>query len=144
MGAIRAVAIVALRHEGAVLLCRGYDSVKRRPFYRAPGGGIEFGEPASVAARREIAEELGIELDAPRHLGTIENLFECEGVEGHEVVFVFEAPWPGGSDVGDTIQGVESDGTPFTAHWHHLADLPPPDGELVPPGFLDLIRPPQS
>jgi ADP-ribose pyrophosphatase YjhB (NUDIX family) len=142
MPAIRAIAVVAFRRGDMVLLCRGYDSVKRRAFFRAPGGGIEFGETAMQAARREIREEFGLEASRLLHLGTLENLFTHEGVAGHEVVFVFEAPWPQDAGGADVVHGVESDGAAFAAHWFRIDELPPHDGEVVPGGFLDLVRRP--
>jgi ADP-ribose pyrophosphatase YjhB (NUDIX family) len=123
-----------------VLLTRGYDTVKRRTFFRAPGGGVEFGETAMEAARREIHEEFGFEASGLHHLATLENLFTHEGVAGHEVVFVFEAPWPQSVNVADVVHGVETDGSAFTAQWFRIDELPPQDGDVVPDGFLDIIR----
>ena len=58
-------------------------------FHRAIGGGIEFGETAEVALRREFVEELGVELGAVKLLGVVENIFEYEGHPGHEIAHVF-------------------------------------------------------
>lgn len=91
MPKIRPLAIVVFRKGDRLLLMDCYDSVKRERFYRPPGGGIEFGETAQAAARREIREELGAKIRRPRLLGVLENLFTCEGKRGHEIVFVFEA-----------------------------------------------------
>lgn len=140
---IRPVAVVVLRQGGQVLLCEGYDRVKARTFLRAPGGGIEFGETAADATRREIREEFDIELAELRLLGVLENLFTLEGNQGHEIVFVFEATWPAQVPMTDVVDGCESDGVPFTARWYALASLhdqPNIDGEVVPPGFLPLLR----
>jgi ADP-ribose pyrophosphatase YjhB (NUDIX family) len=139
---IRAVALVILRHGDDILLCEGYDRIKKRTFLRAPGGGIEFGEPAADAARREIREEFDLELGDLRPLGILENLFTFEGTTGHEIIFVFEATWPAHLPATGTVEGCESDGVHFTARWHPLASLhetPSVDGEVVPPGFLALL-----
>jgi len=140
--AIRAIALVALRRGGEVLLMSGFDRVKQRTFYRAPGGGIEFGETAEAAARREILEELEVEIGELHQLGILENLFTLEGVPGHEVVFIFEADWPEGMPTPSTFEAREDDGTPFTCHWLPIDDLhdrPGVEGEVVPPGFLSLL-----
>jgi 8-oxo-dGTP pyrophosphatase MutT (NUDIX family) len=49
---------VALWHEGKILLVR----TSYRGCYSLPGGFARRGEPSERAARRELGEELGIEL----------------------------------------------------------------------------------
>jgi 8-oxo-dGTP pyrophosphatase MutT (NUDIX family) len=44
-------------------------------YYRPLGGGIDFSETGEEAARRELREELGVELGSVRFLGFLENLF---------------------------------------------------------------------
>jgi len=51
-------AAVALWHEGKILLVR----TSYRHLYSLPGGFVKRGEPAERAARRELREELGIDL----------------------------------------------------------------------------------
>ncbi len=51
-------AAVAVWHEGKVLLVR----TSYRNCYSLPGGFVEKGEPAEQAARRELREELGVDL----------------------------------------------------------------------------------
>ncbi|WP_209447014.1 NUDIX domain-containing protein [Rhodococcus gordoniae] len=58
-------------------------------FFRAIGGGIEFGEMAEAALRREFTEELGVTLGAVELLGVVENIFEYEANRGHEIAHVF-------------------------------------------------------
>jgi 8-oxo-dGTP pyrophosphatase MutT (NUDIX family) len=51
-------ACVALWHGGKVLLVR----TSYRPCYSLPGGFVGRGEPSEQAARRELREEVGIDL----------------------------------------------------------------------------------
>jgi len=51
---------VALWHEGKVLMVR----TSYRPCYSLPGGFVRRGEPPEQAARREILEEIGLDLPA--------------------------------------------------------------------------------
>lgn len=67
----------------------GTDSVTGENFHRLIGGGIEFGETAEAALRREFAEELGVRLGSVELLEVVENIFEYEGRPGHEIVHVF-------------------------------------------------------
>jgi len=51
---------VALWHEGRVLLVR----TSYRACYSLPGGFVRRGEPPEQAARREVREEIGLDLPA--------------------------------------------------------------------------------
>lgn len=53
-------AAVALWHEGKVLMVR----TSYRDSYSLPGGFIRRGEPPEQAARRELLEEIGVDLPA--------------------------------------------------------------------------------
>lgn len=75
--------------DASVLVSEGFDTVSGLRFYRALGGGIEFGETAEAALHREFHEELGCLLDSAKLLGVLENIFEYEGAPGHEIVHVF-------------------------------------------------------
>jgi ADP-ribose pyrophosphatase YjhB (NUDIX family) len=79
MNRIRPIALCVIRRGDHLLVEHGFDPVKREHFFRPPGGGIEFGERAVDALRREIREEFGAELAGPRLLGVVENVFRYGG-----------------------------------------------------------------
>jgi 8-oxo-dGTP diphosphatase len=54
---------VLLRHDGAVLLARRPRGKVYAGYWEFPGGKVEPGEPVAGALRREIREELGVEID---------------------------------------------------------------------------------
>jgi hypothetical protein len=41
---IRVLALGLIRDGDRIFISEGYDPVKQHPFYRALGGGVEFGE----------------------------------------------------------------------------------------------------
>lgn len=58
---IRVVAAVVER-EGRLLLCRRPAGKRHAGLWEFPGGKLHPGEPVADAARRELAEELGVEV----------------------------------------------------------------------------------
>jgi 8-oxo-dGTP pyrophosphatase MutT (NUDIX family) len=86
-----AIAVIARPRDGALLVFDGCDPVTNDRFHRPLGGGIEVGETAEAAVRRELIEELGAELEDVALLGWVENIFTYAGRAGHEIVAVFSA-----------------------------------------------------
>ena len=76
--------------EGNVLLDRTHDSTKEG-FYWFPGGGIEPGETAEEALKRELVEEAAFQIDVLKPLYLSENLFVESGEYRHEVILYFLA-----------------------------------------------------
>ncbi len=89
MGSIRNISVGLPLKDGHVLVLEGRDAWKGLDFYRAIGGGIEFGERAVEALRREFREELDVGIDSAELLSVHENLFTYEGTMGHEIAHVF-------------------------------------------------------
>ncbi len=87
---IRVSAMCLIEHKGKLLLCNGYDSVKKEKFLRVIGGGVDFGEKAEDAVRREVKEELGSDLENLKFITVLENVFVYKGERGHEVVFLYK------------------------------------------------------
>lgn len=133
---IRNLAVGLPVRSGFVLVLDGADAVKGEVFFRAIGGGIEFGESAERALRREFEEELRITLERVDLLGVTENIFEYEGQPGHEIVHVFRVS---SSELDaiplDAQLSVLDEGSPV--RWVPFGDL---DRPLYPDGALDLLR----
>ena len=86
----RAVRAIMLCEDDSVLLCRFHIAHPAVPFtasglWAAPGGGVESGESALQALRRELLEETGFVLNTePPHIWhqQIAGLARDEGYEG--------------------------------------------------------------
>jgi len=64
---------ICIRNE-AVLLVNMKMYQDGTPFWSPPGGGIEFGEPAVEALKREFLEETGLEVEAGQLLFVNEHI----------------------------------------------------------------------
>jgi len=140
-GHIRPIVVCVFRNGNRILVGDGYDSRKREAFYRPPGGGIQFGERSEVALHREMAEELGVEIERPKLLGVLENLFTFDGEEAHEVVFVYDAQLKDKSlyEVV-SFRGSESDGSSFDARWIEVDSVGPNSPPVYPNGLTELLK----
>ena len=123
--------IVSLLHENNVLLMEIVDPNRDLKLYLPVGGGVEFGETLVDAARREVREELGIEV-TPVPGGYSENFFEFNGVEAHEIVFHFFARLSNETKTRLPEHATESDGELYPVHWYSLDTLKTIQDFIVP------------
>jgi ADP-ribose pyrophosphatase YjhB (NUDIX family) len=57
-----------------------------------PGGGVHFGEPPESALRREVEEEVGLEVISSKLLGVHDNVYDPgDGVLRHGVRLLYHA-----------------------------------------------------
>ncbi|HLV57969.1 MAG TPA: NUDIX domain-containing protein [Natronosporangium sp.] len=107
-------------------------------FQRLIGSGIEFGERAEDAARREFREELGYELKDVRLRGVVEHIYPTASGLRHEIGLVFDAEVADPSFYERDERQV-LDAPEVVAGWRPLGtsreDLPP----LFPPGLAALL-----
>jgi len=93
----------------AVLLRNGKVLVHRAEmddFWALPGGHVEMMESSKGSLRREMKEELGIDVEIKRLLWVAENFFEDRGYRFHEVCFYYLI------DITENSEILETDG-PF-------------------------------
>ncbi|QFG69420.1 NUDIX domain-containing protein [Ornithinimicrobium pratense] len=137
---IRVLAVALVRHPrtGAHLMSEFVDQSRGAVFHRPPGGGIEFGETAQGALRREMLEEFATEVEVGERLAVIENLFTFNGAPGHEWVVVHAARLCDDRLLGEGPFPV-LDAPTDVGVWR------PPGGAglptLVPPGVAALLDP---
>ncbi|HMO95431.1 MAG TPA: NUDIX domain-containing protein [Tepidiformaceae bacterium] len=140
---IRARALFLLWRGDDLLLIDWRDESTHQAVWLAPGGTIEYGEPAYAAAIRELREELGVGGIELHHLATFVSIFEYGDQVGHEVCFAFEAIAPPQLAKQSAVQGVESNGEPLTLIWTPASAIEAGERSLWPgPLRQYLVSPP--
>lgn len=136
---LRVIALAVIEHPDrpAVLVSEGYDASRREHFHRLLGGGVEFGERGKDAVRRELHEEIGVDIQVDRFAGVIESIFVYDGRPGHEVALIYEAVFED-RDLyrRDRFDGIEED--PVDAIWRAVGG-PCSEVALYPPGVCELL-----
>ena len=137
---IRPLAICVFRNKDRILVNEGYDPSKKQTFYRPLGGGIEFDEKAEDTVRRELKEELNVEVGDVRCLGTLENIFTFNETPGHEIVMIFDGVLTeSGLYEQAVIVGEEANGDTIHAMWKSLDEFGEGKSILYPLGLLELL-----
>ena len=140
---IRPTALCVIRRVEQILVQRMAPRPDGVPAFRPLGGGIEFGEYAIDAARREMQEELGANVVNPLFLGTFENIFRSNGEPAHEIAFIYEAQFPDPSWYEcETFAGLEDDGAEIHAAWKPLLAFEQGKALLYPEGPLAVLTQP--
>lgn len=136
---IRVKAIAVIRRGDALLLSFAVDPDSGTRYGRFLGGGIEPGERADEALRRELREELGVEIAALRRVGVIENLYASATRQIHEVIFVFTAAFVDPGLYRCEHFAVNEAACDGVAEWVPVEQLRRGGIPVYPPELLDLI-----
>jgi 8-oxo-dGTP pyrophosphatase MutT (NUDIX family) len=136
---IRVLALGLIRNGDRTFLSEGFDPVKQQTFYRAMGGGVDFGETSYDALKREFQEEIQAELTNIKYLGCIENLFVFNGKTGHELLQLFECDFvdPKFYEL-DQLEFAEGE-RKKTALWMDIETCKSGNLRIVPEQFLDYL-----
>jgi ADP-ribose pyrophosphatase YjhB (NUDIX family) len=136
---IRAIAIGIIRRGAELLVAAVEDDAGGIKGWRPLGGGIEPGERAAEALRRELKEELGQAIAEPRLLAVIENLFEHHGTPGHEIVFVLETAFADDQAYGREVFNFSDGGLACQARWMDIARFRAGVERLFPAELIDKL-----
>jgi len=138
---IRVKVLAWLQEENFLFVVRMHDSVKGDDYYRPVGGCLEFGETTQQALHRELMEELNTQVDVLSEPMVLENIFTCDGIPGHEIVFLYPARFSDTTYAKHQIYPlVEANGAIYEASWINIDDFLNNTLRLVPEGLLDWYR----
>ncbi len=136
---IRVLALGLIRDGERTFISEGYDSVKQENFYRALGGGVDFGESSYDALKREFMEELQAELTNIKYLGCIENLFTFDGKVGHELIQLYQCDFVDSKFYQlEQIEFAEGE-YKKTALWLDIEKCKSGELRIVPEQFLEYL-----
>ncbi|AFZ27697.1 Zn-finger containing NTP pyrophosphohydrolase [Cylindrospermum stagnale PCC 7417] len=139
-GEIRVIALGLIRDGDRIFVSEGHDPVKQETFYRALGGGVEFGETSRIALEREFQEEIQAELTNIRYLGCIENLFTFDGRQGHEIIQLYQCDFAEPKFYQlENLMFSESDTHKHQALWIDINRCRSGNLKLVPEVFFDYL-----
>jgi 8-oxo-dGTP pyrophosphatase MutT (NUDIX family) len=138
-GEIRVVVLGIIRDGDRIFVSKGYDPVKETTFYRAMGGGVDFGETSLIALEREFQEEIQAELKNIRYIGCLENIFTFNGKPGHEILQLYECDFvdPKFYEL-ETIDFSEGK-RQKTAVWVNISSFKSGEYRLVPEQFINYF-----
>ena len=139
LGLIRDGDVLSDSSVSRILLSEGYDPVKQQMFYRALGGGVDFGETSFDALKREFQEELKAELTNIKYLGCIENIFIYNGQPGHEIIQLYQCDFTDPEFYKlEHLEFIEGE-YKKTAVWLNIEECKSGKLHVVPEQFLDYI-----
>jgi ADP-ribose pyrophosphatase YjhB (NUDIX family) len=102
------IGVVLLKPDAVLLVRRGKPPAAGT--WSLPGGAQKLGEPAEMAARRELKEEAGLEAGPLRLVCHVDSIHHDPAglVQYHYTILDFVAPWLGGEPVagGDVTDAV--------------------------------------
>ncbi|MBE9216206.1 NUDIX hydrolase [Plectonema cf. radiosum LEGE 06105] len=139
-GKIRVLALGLIRDSNnRTFVSEGYDPVKKDKFYRAMGGGVEFGETSKQALQREFQEEIQAEITNIRYLTCLENIFTFQGKSAHEIIQLFECDFVHPKFYQQETIPFNEGEREKTALWIDIGTFKSGTLRLVPELFVDYL-----
>lgn len=121
-------------HDGYVLTHKNVAE----DYYALPGGRVEIMESSAAALRREMREELGVDVQVERLLWVIESLYADEGIFEHVLGLYYLMTLDGEAGIYDTSRTIRClDAPELTLQWLPLAGLS--SVRLLPPLLVNRL-----
>ncbi len=131
--------VVGVALQGDSILLHKED---REDFWSLPGGRGEWFEHSTDTLKREMLEEIGVEVEVGPLVWVVENFYTYDGQKRHELALYYQMFLPKGNRYMSTtgpLAGIE-EGTPMTFRWFQLDEL---DSLVLHPSFLqEALRSP--
>jgi ADP-ribose pyrophosphatase YjhB (NUDIX family) len=86
---VAALAVFLRDDDRQLLVFEGRKPGSNSRYHRPLGGEVNHGELSSIAVRREMREELGVDIEVVRPLGAIEEIFEYRAATRHELALPY-------------------------------------------------------
>jgi len=138
---IRVKALCLFQDEDEILVSKSYDTIKKDYFYRPIGGTTEFCEYTIETIKREILEEMKAEIKNVRLKQVWENIFVCDGKNGHEIVFLYRADFVDKRNYErKEYKIVESNGEEVEAFWIKTKEFDERKLRLVPEALIEYLK----
>ncbi|MHA1584059.1 MAG: NUDIX hydrolase [Promethearchaeota archaeon] len=140
--AIKDKALGIFWNEDKILVSEYHNPITNEPFYRPPGGRIDYGEPSSAALIREMDEELNAEITNLNFLGVIENIYEYKDKLSHENLFLYQADFTESKMYAtDDLEAFEyTDDRKFVMKWIHIDEFLSDRAKLLPQELKFLLQ----
>lgn len=136
---IRPIVLCLLENRDRILMQEFREEFENYDFFRLPGGGIELGEPATEAVRREIREELQSEILDVEFIEVFENIYKYGGEQKHEIAFLFRAKLTDNQLTEQDVFEFFDNGLAFRAVWVSRQEIADGSRVVFPLHFREMI-----
>lgn len=137
---IKVKALALAVHDGRFLAEDVTDDAGRLVGLRPPGGTMEFGETREATLVREMAEEIGAEIEIAGPWQVFEAIYCHEGAPGHEIVFAAPVRFTDARFcAGPPLPFREDDGTLCHARWWRPEEAAAAGLALYPDGIAGAL-----
>ena len=110
-----------------------FQKRKNDKYYSLPGGKIEVLETVKDALKRELIEELGVEVEVKDIVSVVENFFEFNNEKVHQYIFSYEVKLLDDKYNNlDEFEGIETL-KEVIFKWFDIDEL---DEEFIKPNYL--------